>query len=101
MAKLAMTYYHDLMHEHVQDVKVHSSGVSACRYFKETVEQYFKLPTQYKQDVKITQDRSYQVGYPFRHYKVRFLTPKEVSLYKQYGDRVHINQQTGELTAPG
>ena len=58
-----VTFYYDLLREHVWDLKIHKDRETALKYFNAHYRSYFELNTRFKAN-KLP--ASY--GYPFRKY---------------------------------
>lgn len=58
-----VTFYYDLLRDHVSDLKVHENKETALKHFNTNCKNYFQLNTQFKAD---RLPASY--GYPHRKY---------------------------------
>ena len=58
-----VTFYYDLLRDHVSDLKIHEDRETALKYFNRHCKSHFELNTRFKAD-KLP--ASY--GYPFRKY---------------------------------
>lgn len=58
-----VTFYYDLLHHHVADLKIHEDREKALEYFNINCRHYFEVNTGFKAD---RLPASY--GYPFRKY---------------------------------
>ena len=58
-----VTFYYDLLQDHISDLKVHKNKEAALKHFNTNCKNYFQLNTQFKAD-RLT--ASY--GYPHRKY---------------------------------
>lgn len=74
-----VTFYYDMIRDHVSDLKVHPDKETALKYFNQHYKSYFQLTTPFKAD-KLP--ASY--GYPLRKYwgisATAFKTKFEISV---------------------
>lgn len=99
MAKLAATYYQDILRG-VGHFEVHESGKKAIQHFERNADRFFNEPIIFKSKPRISKDNTYIVGFYHRRYCVRFLEKEEVKAYNEYGEKCLINQSTAEIEAP-
>lgn len=58
-----VTFYYDLLHDHVSDLKVHENKEVALKHFNTNCKNYFQLNSQFKAD-----RLPVSYGYPHRKY---------------------------------
>lgn len=92
MKKMAITYRSNTMKNQLDCVEFFESGVEALRYFCS--------PMTWEEKPKQLGKNGIVVKHGFNSYHCRFLTDKEVKIYKKHGDNTHINHDTHQLCEP-
>ena len=82
-----LTYYQDLMRGvFCAKPVVHKSGVKACDWLLKNAKDAFPMPIQNKKKIKITKDNQVSIGYAFRGFVGRQMTPEEIEDYHNNND---------------
>lgn len=82
-----LTYYQDLVRGvSCAEPVVHKSGVKACDWLLKNAKDAFSMPIQNQKKIKITKDNQVSIGYAFRGFIGRQMTPEEIEDYHKNGD---------------
>lgn len=100
MSRLAMTYCHHFMTGY-SHIDIHDSAEKAEKFFREHAQIVFSRQINWEHTrMKPLDDNGLGIHVGMTSYFARFLSPQEVEIYKSYGDKARISNQTGYLIAP-
>lgn len=101
MAKMAITYYFNLMgNPEYSNFQVHKSGKAAVETIISDSKYLFQMPVIFKHKPSIPSKGRFTIGFPFRQLVARFLTDDEAETYKRYGDKTIFDFDSQSLMPP-